>query len=94
MKAAHANEVMKFQDIPNIGPAMVADFKKLGLATPENLKAQDAFTLYQKMCVLSGTRQDPCVLDTYLAAIDFMNGAPAFPWWHYTAQRKKDFPDL
>jgi hypothetical protein len=28
------------------------------------------------------------VLDTFLAATDFMRGAPARPWWTYTAARK------
>jgi hypothetical protein len=28
------------------------------------------------------------VLDTFMAAVDFMNGAAAAPWWAYTAQRK------
>ena len=36
-------------------------------------------------------RQDPCVLDTLMAATDFMRGAPAAPWWKYTAERKATF---
>jgi hypothetical protein len=28
------------------------------------------------------------VLDTFMAAVDFMNGVAAAPWWAYTAQRK------
>jgi hypothetical protein len=28
------------------------------------------------------------VLDTFLAAVDFMRGAEPRPWWAYTAQRK------
>jgi hypothetical protein len=31
------------------------------------------------------------VLDTFLAATDFMRGAPPRPWWDYTAQRKRDY---
>jgi hypothetical protein len=31
------------------------------------------------------------VLDTFMAATDFMRGAPAAPWWSYTAQRKALF---
>jgi hypothetical protein len=47
--------------------------------------------LYQRLCAVTGQRQDPCVLDTFLAATDFMAGAPAAPWWTYTAQRKALF---
>ncbi len=94
MKAKTAKEVKKFQDIPNIGPAMVRDFLALGLKTPADLKKKDPLELYNTMCRISGTRQDPCVLDTYMAAIDFMNGASAKPWWQYTRRRKSQYPDL
>lgn len=94
MKAKTANEVRKFEDIPNIGPAMVRDFTALGLKTPRDLKKQDAYKLYKKLCKIMHTRMDPCVLDTYIAAIDFLNGAPARPWFAYTKERKKKFPDV
>lgn len=94
MKARNAKEAKRLVDIPNIGPAMVRDFEMLGVKKPADLKSKDAFKLYRKMCGISGVRQDPCVLDTYIAAIDFMNGAPARPWWYYTKARKKQYPTL
>ena len=92
MKARNAGAAVKFQDIPNIGPAMVEDFMLIGLKKPMDLKGKDAFFLYQKLCKRTGTRHDPCVLDTFIAAVDFMNGAPPRPWWQYTKDRKKRFP--
>ncbi len=89
-----ASAVINLQDIPNIGPAMIEDFKKLEIYTPADLKKQDAFALYQKLCALTHTRHDPCVLDTFIAAVQFMNGAPAHPWWHYTAERKRNYPTI
>lgn len=94
MKVKTAQQAKKLQDIPNIGPAMVRDFQALGVREPKHLKGKDAYTLYKKMCKLSGKRQDPCVLDTYMAAVDFMNGAPARPWWWYTKKRKKEYPGV
>lgn len=94
MKARHASEVKRFTDIPNIGPAMAKDFALLGIKTPQALTKQDAFALYQKLNRLSKQRQDPCVLDTFIAAVDFMNGAAARPWWFYTSQRKRSYPQL
>jgi Pathogenicity locus len=44
--------------------------------------------LYRGLCAKTGRRQDPCVLDTFMAATDFMRGAEPRPWWTYTAQRK------
>ncbi len=87
MKAKTAAAVHKFTDIPNIGPAMAEDFKLLGLKSPTDLKNKDPLTLYKKICKKTGHRHDPCVLDTFMAAVDFMNGAPARPWWDYTAMR-------
>jgi len=94
VKAKTSKEVKKFQDIPNIGPAMIRDFSLLGLDDPTDLRGKSPIQLYKKLCVLSGARQDPCVLDTYMAAVDFMNGESARPWWHYTKIRKKEYPNL
>ncbi|MCW7541233.1 helix-hairpin-helix domain-containing protein [Aquabacterium sp. A7-Y] len=74
--------------IPNIGPALAEDLELLGIHTPRDLIGRDALVLYHELCARTGQRHDPCVLDTFMAAIDFMRGAPAAPWWHYTAQRK------
>ena len=93
MKARTAQDVVKFTDIPNVGKHIAADFASLGIAKPQHIKKYNAFTLYTKLSELKGVRQDPCVLDTFIAVVDFMNGAPARPWW-YTQGRKKKFPDL
>nr|WP_259372047.1 helix-hairpin-helix domain-containing protein [Caldimonas mangrovi] len=74
--------------IPNIGSALADDLQLIGIQAPRDLIGRDAFVLYQELCAKTGQRHDPCVLDTFMAAIDFMRGAPAAPWWHYTAQRK------
>ncbi len=93
-KAATADACQRLEQLPNIGPAMAADLRALGIAHPRQLIGQDAHALYQALCRHSGKQQDPCVLDTFLAATDFMRGAAAAPWWAYTAQRKLEFPAL
>ncbi len=87
-KARHASECDELEQLPNIGPALAADLRSIGIVHPKELASRDAFVLYQQLCAKSGKRQDPCVLDTFMAATDFMRGAPAQPWWAYTAQRK------
>jgi hypothetical protein len=37
-----------------------------------------------------GQRHDPCLLDTFIAAVRYMEGGPKKPWWEYTAQRKRE----
>ena len=88
-KAASASACLQLEQLPNIGPAMAADLRALGIAHPRELASRDAFVLYQALCSHSGKRQDPCVLDTFMAATDFMRGAAPAPWWAYTAQRKR-----
>lgn len=91
MKAKHADEVKRFNDIPNVGPAMTRDFKLLGMTNPKQLAKKDPYKLYKQLEKITGSRQDPCVLDTYMAVIDFMNGAPSKPWFAYTEERKQKY---
>lgn len=93
-KAADWTVCREFRQIPNIGPAMCADFALLGLKAPLDLRGNDPFALYRRLCAISGQRHDPCVLDTLMAAVDFMNGAAPRPWWDYTAARKRQFPEI
>jgi len=93
-KAASAGDCQRLEQLPNIGPAMAADLRALGIAHPRELAHRDAFALYQALCAHSGKRQDPCVLDTFMAATDFMRGAAPAPWWAYTAQRKQLYGPL
>ena len=90
-KARDAAECERLEQLPNVGPAIAADLRRIGVRHPRELATRDAFELYQALCRASGRRQDPCVLDTFLAATDFMRGAPARPWWAYTAERKARF---
>ena len=87
-KATCAAEVRRLTDIPNIGQAMAADLVGLGLPTPAHVKAMDPLDTYNRLRDPTGQSHDPCVLDTFMAAHDFMNGGPSQPWWHFTAQRK------
>jgi hypothetical protein len=87
-KATTAEGCAVLEDLPNIGPALAADLRLIGIHSPRELKGRDAFVLYQKLNAATGARNDPCVLDTFMAAVDFMNGAAAAPWWAYTARRK------
>lgn len=90
-KAASAAECEMLEQLPNIGPSLAADLRSIGIQRPRDLRGKDAFVLYQSLCATTGQRQDPCVLDTFMAVTDFMRGAPAAPWWKYTAQRKALF---
>jgi hypothetical protein len=88
-KAATAEQCLALEQLPNVGPAMAGDLRQLGISSPQQLRGQDAWALYRQLERLTGKRQDPCVLDTLMAVVDFMHGAAPRPWWAYTAERKR-----
>ncbi|KPF48383.1 mitomycin resistance protein [beta proteobacterium AAP121] len=87
-KARHAAECERLEQLPNIGPSIAGDLRSLGIVHPQELAGRDPHALYVGLCEKTGKRQDPCVLDTFMAATAFMAGAEARPWWDYTAERK------
>jgi DNA transformation protein len=88
-KARTAAQAARLEDIPNIGPAMAADLRGLGILSPDDVRRMDARAAYDRLRTPTGQRHDPCVLDVFLAAKDFMNGGAAQPWWHFTERRKR-----
>ena len=86
---ADRRQYTKLEQLPNIGPAMARDLRLIGVAHPHDLLKKDPYQLYEKLCKITGVRHDPCVLDTFIAAVRFMHGDPEQPWWAYTAERKK-----
>lgn len=73
---------------------MMKDFEKLGIRSVEQLSRADGKKLYGKLCRLTGTRQDPCVLDTFRCAVaqakDPQLPAEQRQWWYWSRQRKKE----
>jgi hypothetical protein len=73
----------------NIGPAMRRDLERLGVRTAAQLARHDPDRLYRRLQTLMGARQDPCVWDTFAAAIHQARTGEALPWWHFTSERKR-----
>lgn len=90
-KARTAAECDMLEQLPNIGPSIAADLRSIGVVHPRELADKDALALYRQLCSTTGKRQDPCVLDTFMAAAEFMRGAEPRPWWAYTALRKQRY---
>src|SRR5437016_930252 len=88
-KAVADHDVACLEAIPNVGPAVAADLRQLGIAEPADLLDRDPYEMYDDTCRLTGQRHDPCLLDTFIAAVRYMQGEPKKPWWKYTAERKK-----
>ena len=80
--------VVRLEQIPNIGKAGAADFRILGIHTPQEIVGRDPYELYAQLCQITAKRHDPCVIDVLISATRYMSGEPATPWWTYTAERK------
>jgi hypothetical protein len=81
-----------FEDLISVGPAIARDFQILGIRTVPQLARANPLKMYRKLCKLTGQRQDPCVLDTFRAAIAQARN-PRLPaaqcqWWYWSRVRK------
>lgn len=82
----------QLSDLISIGPAMLSDFDRLGVRSVPQLARQNPRALYEKLCRITGERQDPCVLDVFCAAVAQAKN-PRLPaeqcqWWYWSRQRK------
>ena len=67
---------------------MRRDFTLLGIDSVTRLARCDADALYLALQKKTGRRHDPCVWDTFAAAIHQAQTGEALPWWHFTHERK------
>jgi hypothetical protein len=85
-------EKRRFRDLVSVGPKMERDFEMLGIRSVPQLARQDPARMYEKLCSLTGVRQDPCVLDVYCAAVaqacDPRLPAEQCQWWYWSRKRK------
>ena len=79
----------RLTDIPNIGKAMERDLLQLGIKHPADLIGRDPYQLFEKLCEVTHARHDPCVLDTFISAVRYMEGGPPKKWWEFTEERKR-----
>ena len=90
MKSNEGRDLKSLEDIPNVGPAIAADLRQLGIKSPAELLGRDPYAMYDDLCRITGQRHDPCLLDTFIAAVRFMEGEPKKPRWKYTAERRRE----
>ena len=86
-------EERQLKDLVSIGPAMLRDFAMLGVCNVAELARQEPREMYERLCRLTGQRQDPCVLDTFCAAVAQARDPELPPaqrqWWYWSRERKR-----
>lgn len=88
MKNPDRATVSLLVDLPNIGKAIANDLRLIGIDHPNKLIGKDPYNLYKKLCTVSGKLHDPCVIDVFISAVNFMEGGDPLPWWAFTNERK------
>jgi len=88
------HQLAQLTDLPNVGPAMASALQSLGCQVPADLDGCDAYQLYQRLSRQRGCRQDPCVLDVFLSIQRFLAGEEPQPWWAYSQERRRCYPEL
>ncbi len=87
-----AVESRRMQDLISVGPAIARDFELVGVRSVPQLAKQNPEKMYNKLCRLTGERQDVCVLDVFRAAVaqaaDPRLPAEQCQWWYWSRQRK------
>lgn len=68
---------------------MAKDLRLIGIETPEQIEGRDPFDMYAQLCIATGSRHDPCVIDVFMSITAFMAGEPPRPWWDFTSERKR-----
>ncbi|MBA0084377.1 MAG: hypothetical protein HRJ53_05220 [Acidobacteria bacterium Pan2503] len=87
-----ATETRQLGDLISVGPAMLRDFEMLGIRSVVQLAEQDPRRMFERLGRKRGQRQDPCVLDTFCAAVAQARN-PRLPpeqcqWWYWSRKRK------
>lgn len=85
MRSPQPDPPRKLEEIPNIGKAIAADLRCIGILTPSQLAERDPLATYRTLAGSMGQRHDPCVLYTLIAANHFLRYGEAIPWWKFTA---------
>ena len=82
------------RDLWSVGPAIERDLNSLGVHDVASLARRSPERLYRRLELITGKKQDPCVLDTFRAAVAQALD-PNLPvdrcvWWHYSRLRKDE----
>jgi len=83
------NEIENLQDIPNVGKAIEKNLVLLGITKPIELIGKDPYQMYSHLCDVTCRPHDPCIIDVFISAVRYMEGAPPKKWWEYTRERKQ-----
>jgi hypothetical protein len=74
-------------DIPNVGPAVARHLGRAGIEHPDDLRGRDGDELFEVLCARDGRAHDPCLRDTFVAAVAYVECGDDRPWWAFSRER-------
>ena len=87
------NTLKDLQRIPGVGPSISRDLVALGIKRVSDLRGRSPQRLYDRLCALTGSKQDRCILYVFRCAVYFASEKRHDPewlkWWNW-----KDAPGL
>ena len=82
------------REIPGVGSSISTDLHALGIDVVSDLVGRDPVQLYERLCRLSGVRQDPCVLYVFRCAVYYASEPEPDPdlmlWWNWKNRTELD----
>jgi Pathogenicity locus len=91
-KSEPQRETRRLRDLRGVGARIEADLRQLGVDSVRELARRDGASLYEALCDLTKSRQDPCVLDTFRCAVAQARNSKLpveqCNWWWWSRQRK------
>ncbi len=88
MKSANKSQVMRLEDLPNVGRSIAADLRGIGIQRPEELAHREPLEIFDALAATTGHRHDPCVLYTLMSVRHFLDSGQKRPWWKFTEKGK------
>lgn len=82
------NELIKdLMTIPGVGKSIANDLQLLGYKSVAGLKDQDPEKMYEKLCVITNSKQDKCLLYVFRCAVYYASNdkhdAELLKWWNW-----------
>jgi len=73
--------------IPGVGKSIAEDLWQIGLRSVNDLNGADPQMLYDRLCEITGTKIDRCVLYVFRCAVYFASNRDHDPellkWWNW-----------
>jgi len=85
-------QARRLEDLVSVGPAMVRDFKLLGIHSVAQLSRRSPEKMFERLCKITGQAVDLCCLDVFRAAVAQARNphlaAEKCEWWYWSQLRK------